>query len=58
MKHADLRDMFKKASTSLHINSWGISSPLLSYIINFFSCRDYDSEPAGEGYIQIAYSSD
>jgi len=57
MKHADLRDMFKKASKSLYINCCGISSPLVSYIINFFSCRDYVSEPEG-GYIQIAYSSD
>jgi hypothetical protein len=58
MKHEDLRDMFKKASKSLYINCCGISLPLVSYLINFFSCRNYDSEPAGEGYIQIAYSSD
>jgi len=61
-------DMFKKASKfvlCLYINRFGISRPLVSYSINFCSYEDYrkqrrgswQPEPAGEGDIQIEFSS-
>jgi hypothetical protein len=58
MKHPDLRNMLKKAFKSVRTSTvWHLLSPC-SYAINFFSCGVYDSEPADEGYIQIAYLSD
>jgi hypothetical protein len=58
--------MFKKASKSLYIKCCGISCPLVSYSVNFFSYKDSenteedsdDPKPTDKGHVQMEYSSD